>query len=52
MQKSKFRGIENKDYHQAMIGLRRSSAASPHDNRPNRQRTRANSKRAAINSGW
>jgi hypothetical protein len=44
----KFKGVENKEYHQAMIGLRRSSAASPQDNRPNRQRSRADSLRAAV----
>lgn len=32
----------------AMRALRFSSAAQPHDNRPNRQRTRTNIKRAAI----
>ena len=40
--------IENKDYHQAMVGLRRSSATSPQDTRPNRQRSRADALRAAV----
>jgi hypothetical protein len=31
--------------------LRRSSAASPQDSRPNRQRTRATVRRAAIQEG-
>ena len=32
----------------ALRALRRSNAAGTHDNRPNRQRTRGDSKRAAI----
>lgn len=40
--------IANPDYARAMHGLRSSSAASPHDNRPNRQRTRADARKAAI----
>lgn len=38
----------NEDLYRAMQEKRRSSAASPHDNRPNRQRTRATAKKAAI----
>jgi hypothetical protein len=40
--------IENKDYHRAMTELRRSSAASPQDNRPNRERSRADNLRASV----
>lgn len=36
--------------YRAMQDLRRSSAASPHDSRPKRQRSRADAKRAAIRS--
>ena len=48
----KFRPVANPELHKAMLGLRSSSAASPQDNRPNRQRTRATSKKAAIRQGW
>ena len=44
----KRKGIENKPYIVAMRELRRSNKAGTHDNRPNRQRTRANAKRQAI----
>lgn len=45
--------IENRDMHTAMLGFRRSSATSPQDSRPNRERSRQDSKRAAIrNGGW
>lgn len=32
--------------------IRRSGAAGLHDARPNRQRTRATARRAAISDGW
>lgn len=44
----KRKGIANKAYIHAMRELRKSSAATPHDTRPNRQRTRATVKRQAI----
>jgi hypothetical protein len=44
----KFKGVENKERYHAMLGKRFSSAASPHDPRPNRQRTRATAKSKAI----
>ena len=44
----KRKGIENKPYIVAMREIRKSNAATTHDNRPNRQRTRANIKRQAI----
>ena len=40
--------IANTAYIVAMRELRRSNAATTHDNRPNRQRTRANVKNQAI----
>jgi hypothetical protein len=40
--------IENKPLYRAMVELRRSSAAQPQDNRPNRQRSRSDAMRAAI----
>lgn len=47
--KEKYRGVENKDYARAMINLRRSSAASPHeDSRSKRKRTASAARRAAI----
>lgn len=48
----KFKGTENKAYIEGMRELRRSNAAGTHDNRPNRQRTRATAKRAAIKQDW
>ena len=42
------RGIENKPYIEAMRELRRSNAATTHDNRPNRLRTRKAIKAQAI----
>jgi len=48
----KYRAVANPEMAAAMRGLRRSSAAQPHDNRPNRARTRSASKRAAVRSGW
>jgi hypothetical protein len=38
----KRKGIENKAYIQAMRELRKSNAATTHDNRPKRLRTRKN----------
>jgi hypothetical protein len=49
---TKFRATANPEYAAAMHGLRSSSAASPQDNRPNRQRTRSTAKRQAIKNGW
>lgn len=46
--KTKFRGVENKGYIEGMRELRRSNAAGTHDSRPNRQRSRQDSKRSAI----
>ena len=40
--------MENKSKVRKVQELRRSNAASPQDSRPNRQRTRATVKRAAI----
>jgi len=45
-------GSGNRALYDAMMEKRRSSAASTHDNRPNRVRTRATAKRAAIRNGW
>jgi hypothetical protein len=42
------KGIENKPYIEAMRELRRSNAATTHDNRPNRERTRSTVKNKAI----
>jgi hypothetical protein len=42
------KGIENKPYIEAMRELRRSNAATSHDNRPNRLRTRKAIKTQAI----
>lgn len=42
------KGIENKPYIEAMREIRKSNAAQPHDNRPNRERTRSNVKAKAI----
>ena len=42
------KGIENKPYIEAMRELRRSNAATTHDNRPNRLRTRKAIKAQAI----
>lgn len=49
---SKFTPVANPEFAAAMRDLGRSSAASKHDNRPNRQRTRSNAKRQAIKNGW
>ena len=40
--------IANEPMYRAMLGLRSSSAASPHDARPNRERTRMDVKRKFI----
>jgi hypothetical protein len=40
MKKRKHKGVENKPYIEAMRELRKSNAATTHDNRPNRLRTR------------
>jgi hypothetical protein len=42
------KGIENKPYIEAMREIRKSNAAQPHDNRPNRERTRSTIKAKAI----
>jgi hypothetical protein len=44
----KRKGIENKAYIHAMRELRKSNAATTHDNRPKRLRTRANIRQQAI----
>ena len=44
----KHKATENKAYIEAMRELRRSNAATAHDNRPNRQRTRSAVKQCAI----
>ncbi|MBT1162778.1 hypothetical protein [Bifidobacterium sp. SO1] len=44
----KWQKTANPAYIEAMRGLRRSNAATPHDPRPNRQRTRMDRKRNAI----
>lgn len=41
-------GQGNRALYDAMQEKRRSSAASPHDARPNRERSRQDAKRAAI----
>jgi hypothetical protein len=46
--KNQHKGIENKPYIEAMRELRKSNAATTHDNRPNRERTRATAKSKAI----
>jgi len=42
------KGIENKPYIEAMREIRKSNAATPHDNRPNRERTRSTAKNRLI----
>lgn len=44
----KYKGVENKAAHQADQDRRRSNAAGLHDNRPKRERSRADALRAAI----
>jgi len=48
MKKKNHKGIENKPYIEAMREIRKSNAAQPHDNRPNRERTRSTAKAKAI----
>ena len=48
MKKKNHKGIENKPYIEAMREIRKSNASGTHDNRPNRQRTRATVKNQAI----
>ena len=48
MKKKKHKGVENKAYIEAMREIRRSNAATTHDNRPNRLRTRQAIKTQAI----
>lgn len=45
---NKFRGVENKAYIEGMRQIRRSNAAQPQDNRPNRERSRSDQLKAAI----
>ena len=49
---TKFRPTANPELSKAMHMLGRSSATQKHDTRPNRQRSRQDSKRAAIKAGW
>lgn len=44
----KYRGTENPEMAKAMRDLRRSSAASPHDSRPKRERSRHAARNAAV----
>jgi hypothetical protein len=48
----KFKGTANPEYIAAMRELRSSSAAGTHDNRPKRERSRRDAKRASIRNGW
>jgi hypothetical protein len=52
MKKNKHKGIENKPYITAMRELRKSNAATTHDNRPNRLRTRKAIKTQAIKESY
>lgn len=52
MRKRKHKGIENKPYIEAMRELRKSNAATTHDNRPNRLRTRKAIKTQAIKESY
>jgi hypothetical protein len=47
-----FTPVANPERAKAMAEIRRSSAASSHDTRPNRQRSRRDAKRASIRNGW
>ena len=51
MTKNKRPHYEVSPRHAAMIELRHGNAAQPHDTRPNRQRTRASARAAAIRHG-
>lgn len=42
------KNVANPEYAEGMRQLRRSNAAGSHDNRPRRERSRADAKRAAI----
>jgi hypothetical protein len=44
----KYKGIENKPMYQAMVEIRRSNAAQPQDARPNRERSRSDALKAAV----
>ena len=46
--KSKFAGMGNSEQYHAMVGKRFGNAATKHDPRPRRQRTRRDTKRIAI----
>lgn len=48
MKKERYKGTENKAYIIAMREIRKSNAATTHDNRPNRLRTRKAVKTQAI----
>ena len=52
MKKKNHKGIENKPYIEAMRELRKSNAATTHDNRPNRLRTRKAIKTQAIKESY
>jgi hypothetical protein len=47
-----FQPTANPERAQAMAEIRRSSAASSHDTRPKRERSRRDAKRASIRNGW
>lgn len=49
---AKFRPTANPEFSKAMHMIGRSSATQKHDSRPNRQRSRQDSKRAAIRNAW
>jgi len=49
----KYQATANPAYIQAMREIRKSNASGTHDNRPNRQRTRATAKAKAIqDASW
>lgn len=53
--KNKPKGVPNagnRAQYDAMMEIRRSSAASPHDKRPNRERSRHAAKSAAIRNSY
>lgn len=47
-----FKASANPELYRAMLELRRSNATQKHDNRPHRQRSRQDAKRAAIRNAW
>lgn len=51
MKKQRTPKVGNLPLAQAMQEKRSSGAAGPHDSRPHRQRSRADSKRAAVRDG-